>query len=297
MAYKLFSGDQYSDGEQYKISAGEEIKEIDFIDEKDVAEFVDDVKEEIDDITNLFAQITIKFIELKRLPFDAIQSCLDMIQTVNYGGSKWFLPWNITFKKDEILNDPNKNQYVNYTEGDTNLGSDGQKKIFLDEDEYGIDTSFLGSIFFKQEVEIPIIPVDIYSMAKGKIDIFDVNFLNGQNDTVVHSGKSPWLVLRNLVSILMKATIYIGSAALIGALIIHGISIVTSIYIKKEEETPEKRKEHIDGIHNFIKSLMLLIGSVIIMGLCIYISNAFFDDMKVTDTMELPIRVNVGERK
>ena len=220
-----------------------------------------------------------------------------MIQTVNYGGSKWFLPWNITFKKDEILNDPNKNQYVNYTEGDTNLGSDGQKKIFLDEDEYGMDTSLLGSIFFKQEVEIPIIPVDIYSMAKGKIDIFDVNFLNGQNDTTVHSGKSPWLVLRNLVSILMKATIYIGSAALIGALIIHGISIVTSIYIKKEEETPEKRKEHIDGIHNFIKSLMLLIGSVIIMGLCIFVSNAFFDDMKVTDTMELPIRVNVGERK
>ena len=95
----------------------------------------------------------------------------------------------------------------------------------------------------------------------------------------------------------MHSVIYIGASVLIGTLIIHGIAIVKQIYIKKEEETPEEKKKHIDGIHAFVKSLMLLIGSVIIMGLCIFISNALFDDMKVTDTMELPIRVNVGERK
>ena len=289
IAEKIFTGKDYEEGKNAKVNSGAEMEDIDYLGVEEGKELLED----IDDITNIFGHLEIKLLEFKRLPFDAIQSILNMIQTVNYGGKIWFLPWNITVKKDAVLNDYNKNQYINYTEGDTNLGSDGQKRVFVNEEDCGLDEGILTNIFFSNEPEFPIIPVDIYSMAKGKVDLFDTNFLTGQNNTDVHKSGSVWIVLRNFIAVLMHSVIYIGVATLIGALIWHGISIVLSVY-KKEDQTPEERKNHIEGIHNFAKGLLLLVGSVLIMSLCIHVSDALFDDMKVTDSMELPIRVNVG---
>lgn len=76
-------------------------------------------------------------------------------------------------------------------------------------------------------------------------------------------------------------------------MILHGISIVKGTLIS-EQSTPEERKKHIGGLHEMAISFIKLIGCVLIMGLCIFMSDAAFEDMKVTDTMELPIRVNVG---
>lgn len=294
VAKKLFSGDDYEEGKNFTLNTADNVEELDVVTGDDVVEAAEAV---VDEVTDLFGHLAIKLVELIRLPFDAIQSVIDMFQTVNYGSSKWFLPWKISFTKDELLNDSNKNQYTNYSEGNTNLGANGQKKIFLNEKESGLEIKLLTNLFFHKEVMFPVIPVDLYSFANSKIDFFDVNFLNGQENEDVHGSRSVWKILRNFVVVLMRSVIYVGASFLIGTLILHGISIVKQIYIKKEAETPEEKKKHIEGIHKFIKSLMLLIGSIIIMGICIFFSNALFDDMKVTDTMELPIRVNVGERK
>ena len=294
VAKGLYAGNDYEEGQNFTLNTGDNVEELDVVTGDDVVEAAEEV---IDEVTDLFGHLAIKLVELIRLPFDAIQSIIDMFQTVNYGTSKWFLPWKISFTKDELLNDSDKNQYTNYTEGNTNLGSNGQKKVFLNEKESGLEIKLFTNLFFHKEVMFPVIPVDLYSFANSKIDFFDVNFLNGQENKDIHGSRSIWIIIRNFVAVLMHSVIYIGASVLIGTLIIHGIAIVKQIYIKKEEETPEEKKKHIDGIHAFVKSLMLLIGSVIIMGLCIFISNALFDDMKVTDTMELPIRVNVGERK
>ena len=231
----------------------------------------------------ILARLLMTLIDLLRAFYgDGPQILINTIQTSTFtNGIKKYLPWEITYEGEEYIQDVNKNLYVNFSQDGSNEGTGGQKKKTVLASQNG----------FSEETLIPVIPVDFYTMAAGKVSAFDTNFLTGQNNKQLHEDGSAWIIIRNLAAALIHITIYIGAAFLLGSLIIHGISIVNSIYIKHEEETPEKRKEHIDGIHNFSKSLMLLIGSVIIMGLCIFVSNALFEDMKVTDTNEFPIRV------
>lgn len=231
----------------------------------------------------ILAKLLMTLIDLLRAFYgDGPQILINTIQTSTFtNGIKKFVPWEITYEGEEYIQDVNKNLYVNFSQDGSNEGTGGQKKKTVLASQNG----------FSEETLIPVIPVDFYTMAAGKVSAFDTNFLTGQNNKKLHEDGSAWVIIRNLAAALIHITIYIGAAFLLGSLIIHGISIVNSIYIKHEEETPEKRKEHIDGIHNFSKSLMLLIGSVIIMGLCIFVSNALFEDMKVTDTNEFPIRV------
>ena len=216
-----------------------------------------------------------------------------MLQTINYGGDKWFLPWKITYEGEDLLKDADKNQYTNYTTGSKDLGKDGQKIIFLDEKKEGLDVGLISKWIFDSKPQIPVIPIDMYTLAKGKVDIFDINFLTGQNNNEVHSSKSGWRIIRNIVSAIIHTLIYIGAAVLMLMLIFHGIYFAKESVVP-DNSSPEKRKEHIGGINDLSISLIKLIGCVVIMGLCIFLSDAAFEDMKVTDTMELPIRVNVG---
>lgn len=240
-------------------------------------------KKEKNPIEDILAKLLMTLIDIHRASYgDGPQILINTIQTSTFtNGIKKFVPWEIMYEGEEYIKDVNKNLYVNFSQDGSNEGTGGQKKKTVLASQNG----------FSEETLIPVIPVDFYTMAAGKVSAFDTNFLTGQNNKQLHEEGSAWVIIRNLAASLIHITIYIGAAFLLGSLIIHGISIVNSIYIKHEEETPEKRKEHIDGIHNFSKSLMLLIGSVIIMGLCIFVSNALFEDMKVTDTNEFPIRV------
>lgn len=288
---KLYAGtNDYDKGLQIATDGGTEVENAEFTRDTEV---IDEVKDTLDDVTDIMGNLQIKLYEIKRIPFDGIQSIIDMLQTVNYGGDKWFLPWNITYEGEEISKDDDKNQYVNYTTGSDNLGKDGQKVVFVDEKEEGLDVSLINKWIFDAKPQIPVIPVDMYTLAKGKVEIFDINFLTGQNNKDLHSDKSGWLIIRNFVSVVIHAIIYIGAAGVIIMMILHGISIVKGTLIS-EQSTPEERKKHIGGLHEMAISFIKLIGCVLIMGLCIFLSDAAFEDMKVTDTMELPIRVNVG---
>ena len=236
-----------------------------------------------DDLTNIMGHLKIKLLDLILIPFDAIQSAVNSIQTANYNKDDKLSTWNILMEPSEIKADTNKNKYADYTQGAENLGSSEQKKQFINVRNDGL-----------QEVTtIPIIPVESYSIANGQIGLFDINFLNGQNNTDLHSSDSGWLVLRNVISGIMHVIIYIGSAVIIITLILHGIALVKDSLTLKAL-TPEERAIHIGGLKEFTKSAIMLVATVVIMGLAIFLTEAISKGAYPTDTNELPIRVNVG---
>ena len=236
-----------------------------------------------DDLTNIMGHLKIKLLDLILIPFDAIQSAVNSIQTANYNKDDKLSTWNILMEPSEIKADINKNKYADYTQGAENLGSSEQKKQFINVRNDGL-----------QEVTtIPIIPVESYSIANGQIGLFDINFLNGQNNTDLHSSDSGWLVLRNVISGIMHVIIYIGSAVIIITLILHGIALVKDSLTLKAL-TPEERAIHIGGLKEFTKSAIMLVATVVIMGLAIFLTEAISKGAYPTDTNELPIRVNVG---
>ena len=287
---KLYAGDDYEKGNELNLNEGTDIKEQDITRGSEV---VDEVKDTLDDVTDIIGNLHMKLYEIKLMPFDAIQSVIDMLQTVNYGGSKRFLPWNIVYPGEDIQSDNNKNQYVNYTTGSDDLGKDGQKVAFINEKESGLKINKISEWIFGAKPQIPVIPIDMYALAKGKVEIFDINFLTGQNNKDLHSDNSVWLIIRNFISAVIHVILYLGASILIIMLVLHGISLVKEAIIA-ERSSPEERKKHIGGIHEMTIAFIKLLGCVLIMGICIFVSDAVFEDMKVTDKMELPIRVNVG---
>jgi hypothetical protein len=136
--------------------------------------------------------------------------------------------------------------------------------------------------------EIPVIPTDIYSLAKGNIAILDINFLNGQSDKDEDElGDKIWLTIRNFISAIIRAVYYIVAALLLTSLIWHGINIV------KGSLTPKAAQEHREGLNRFVKSLLMLVGTILIMALSIFASQMFLEDISDSDSEELPIRVCV----
>ena len=225
----------------------------------------------------ILTKIAIMLIEHARTFFgDGPQMLLDSIQTTQYGtGISKFMPWRITYERDEYMQDVNKNNYINFSPDGSNEGSDGQKSYEVLAADTGFDKDTL----------IPLIPVDLYALATGNVSALDINFLTGQNNTTLHPPDSIWTILRNLIAGVIRATIYTGALVLLLSLIWHGIQLV------KHSLTPNEEKKHKEVINSFVVSVVLLVGSVVIMALCIFVSNIAFEDMKVTDTMELPIRI------
>ncbi len=237
-----------------------------------------------DDLTNIMGHLKIKLLDLILTPFDAIQSAINSIQTAKYSKDDKMSTWTIVMEPSEIKADANKNKYADYSKGAENLGSSEQKKTFINVKNDGL-----------QEVTtIPIIPVESYTIANGQIDLFDINFLNGQNNTNLHSSGSGWLTLRNVVSGIMHVIIYIGSAVLIIVLILHGIALVKDSLALKAL-TPEERAKHSEGLKEFTKSAIMLVATVVIMGISIFLTETISKSAYPTNPNELPIRVNVGE--
>ena len=220
------------------------------------------------------------------MPFDGIQSAINSIQTSSFSQKDKLTSWNIVMEPEDILADQNKNQYVGYTKNAENLGAKGQKPQYINARNEGLEDI----------TTIPIIPVEFYSMARGQIDLFDVNFLSGQDNTSLHASTSKWLILRNFVSAVMHITIYLGAAVLIIKLIIDAIAIVSNS-LNPDSLNPDTRKKAIDNLNEFIKLAIMLVSTILIMGICIFLSNSMFNDINTSYDNELPIRVNVGSGK
>ena len=268
---KLYAGDDYEKGNELNLNEGTDIKEQDITRGSEVGGILKNALNEV------LAKLFIMLIEFIRALYgDGPQMLLNTIQTSQYEtGISKFLPWKITYSADDYLNSINKNQYVMVSTDGSNTGSKAEviKEVSASENEFDKDT------------EIPVIPVEVYTLSVGQISALDINFLTGQNNTELHKPDSIWIKLRNLASGIIHFTIYIGAAFLIATLIWHGICIVRTTL------TPEAEKKHKDGIHNFAIAVAMLVGSIIIMAVCIFFSKIVFEDMEVASTKELPIRI------
>ena len=81
------------------------------------------------------------------------------------------------------------------------------------------------------------------------------------------------------------------AAFLITSLIWNGLHLV------RGSLSPEKRKEHVNALNRFATSLVMLVGTVIIMAIGIYANEMFLPKAKGENAsqIEYPIRVNVKD--
>ena len=182
----------------------------------------------------------------------------------------------------------NRNKFTNVSRGSQNTGDESWQKI-INVDITQTDFSSYGSYKFTRNTKIPVIVVDPYTMATSKISTFDVNFLV-VNNNLHNPNDSIWIKIRNVWTLAIRVTIYITSAILVISLIIHGIILIINTTI-----SPKQRKKHMDGLINFSKSCLMLVGTVIIMACAIYANEMFLPKVMTDGRVELPIRVNVEE--
>ena len=119
----------------------------------------------------------------------------------------------------------NSQQDISGTENNENIVRtiDLAKTI---ENKKGITTTV-----FTSETEIPVIQADIYSMAKGTFDLFDVNFFNEKEEEF--GNKETWDFIRSNVVICSRACLYISTVLLLTLLIYRGITFILHIYERK----------------------------------------------------------------
>lgn len=196
---------------------------------------------------------------------------------------------DITYSYEELSTDGSKasvyNKYTNVGEYEKNgiTDEENQKIINIKKIKGGKEDKR-----FSKDTEIPLITVDLYNIAADNVPIFDINFLVVDKDK--HPADSAWTYIRDFITMVIHIIIFIVAAFLIVMLIYNGIKIVIHSF-----DSPESKANYKKGIDKFGTSLLMLIGSIVIMALCIYGSYIFIDSIKVNDSSEGCIRVNVAE--
>lgn len=232
---------------------------------------------------------------------DIKKDFLGMCATYLARGICWLFDWvqwlansiqfdeanDVLYTFDELQKDDTKNKYTNVVEGESgkSIVSKTIQNNANDDDELDFD----------KDVKIPVMVGDLYNIAVDHIDFFDFNFLTGQNTknfdgTLRHKSNSAWLFIRNIVTTLIRIGIYFASAVLIISLIIFGLRTT-----KDSIDNPKKSAENKKALETLNKSLMMLIGSIIIMALCIFLTKAFYESIVNGDSYELPVRVKVQD--
>lgn len=243
-----------------------------------VGDVIDTVKDAIDWVANFLSNPLGTFVSLIcdffNGLFDAIQTIINMIQTASSGISDF----KLMYSNEELQ------QNTDGIDAYTKISSYGgeKSKSYNSQKPIGISQEDGEKFGFDEETEIPVIPVELYSMAAGKIDFFNINILKTEK-----SKSSLWNHVRNFAAIIIHIVIYIASAVLLIMLMWHGINIV------KGSITPKARIEHREGISRLAQSIVMLIGTIVIMALIIYFNDMVLDEMKIQDIKEGPMRVNV----
>lgn len=142
---------------------------------------------------------------------------------------------------------------------------------------------------FAMDTPIPVVAVDLYSIANNKVGLFDANFLVVNSE--LHTDKDVfWNLITNVIKLIIRIVIYVVSALLIGMLILHGINLVRST-----GTNPEERAKAKSGIHDFAVNVALLFGTVMIMAIGIYSSKMFLGQIQKTGSDTASMRVYVEE--
>lgn len=219
-----------------------------------------------DEFFRTFFELLGYVVDFFRMIFgDVPQMIIDLVQTVPLGTWKDF---KITYTYDELSIDGEtggKNRFTLVSEDST------KREYFISID--GTEEEF------SKNTEIPVIPADFYSFANGSVKLLNANIFDKKEDRGI---------ITNFVFIIVRAIIFLSAALLIGMLILHGINLVRSTI------APQLKVKHKEGVVNIAKAGLMLIGSILIMALCIYFMKIIFKTFQISETDELPIRVYVG---
>ena len=144
---------------------------------------------------------------------------------------------------------------------------------------------------FKEETKIPLISVDLYTLATNKVEMTDANFLDMSKKT-----NSTWNFIRDFFASLVHALMYLTMGILLLAIIWCGILIVKDSF---DSKSALKSAQHKEMIVKLGKALVMLVTTLIFEAICIYGSASFYDQINGFDggKYEGPIRVYVTGAK
>lgn len=123
------------------------------------------------------------------------------------------------------------------------------------------DKSGNETVIYAADTKIPVIAMDMYSLATGESDLFDINFYNANYDS--ENNHAFWKIIRNIVVTFSKIVMYISAAALLTLLIYRAIMLVFST-VSNNPKTAALSKEVMD---DFVKAIALVAGSVMIIAI------------------------------
>lgn len=243
--------------------------------------------------TNPLGALAAAVAHLPRTFGDICQYWANIIQTLPDGNAGHF---GVTYKYEEITTGDDKeyNKYTNVGGNNDETSTIKTINIKKDENGNGIDD-------FKKETPIPYVIVDFYTIGTGNVDYFDINFLTGNKSTKYekdengnrieverHSSNSIWMRFRDIVAALVKLGIYGTASILLVSLIWSGINIVRHTF-----DNPEAQADSKKVIEKLANAVFALIGTILVMAICIYANEGVLKFIGESDTYELPIRVNV----
>lgn len=191
--------------------------------------------------------------------------------------------WRITYSPKEIEKNSDINKYINL-----NSKNDSNEQ---NKPKYHKKLVNYNSKGLTKDTAIPFVVVDVHSLVTEKVAWTDINFLKVDED--IHNNETTlWNIVRNLAVVIIRSVIYLSAAVLITALIYYGIVVVSNVY------SPTERAKRQNGINRFIKSVLMLVGSVLAMSLIISFSRMTIRYMlNDTNSNEFPIRVEEVKRE
>ena len=262
-------------------SQGEIPKDVGIV--KTIQDVIEWMENTIDFLLNWKENIII-FIEntcMKGL--DAIQNFMNSLFSTN---EKFF------FSKDELMKEGENgrnNRYTKVTEYNPNSKKSWQIEKNIETNVKVKNSSKTQSMGFDENTKIPISSCDLYNLAKGNVELFNIDFLEDPSNNPGKEYNEGWLFLRNIIILLMRIIFYLLSALLITGLLIISIRIVAGTF------SPEQRKKHKDTLLRLLKGTFLLVGMIVFISGSVKLTKLVWNWVDEIDQYESIIRVNVKD--
>ena len=225
---------------------------------------------------------------------DWLQSLLESLET-----EEDVSQINLTYSANEIITDESLQNIiqVEYVENESQEGSGQenteQKNLKIDEEiKSKVDNKNGEEVMvYTNQTPIPSIKVSLDSACTNKLTLFDINFLDMSNT----NQNKVWQLIKNVVYVSSRITLYLCVILLIGIIIYRSILLVLSTMGYKPKKAAESKKI----IDNFITAIVIMIFVYVIIQLCINFYNFMLDFVvdKMTNGLNTPYiyRVKVSD--
>ena len=140
---------------------------------------------------------------------------------------------------------------------------------------------------FAEDTEIPVIPMDLYSISINKIDMLDVNFYDNSEDS---NDSSFWQFICGVVRACSNATMYISAALFLTILIWKSIIVVKASL----DGNPGEMAETKEVLNSWLKGIVLIVVIYSIAALMIYLYEWALDLVIGDNDSNYLIRANVS---